>query len=97
MKILSPEELNELIELAEDGYKLHVSNGSHNEFLREDKDILRKAKEYLKQMTEQPEENNVCERCKNKEAIYHYCGKCLIETFELKRPDLTATQRKKII
>jgi hypothetical protein len=55
-KILTPEELNELIELAEDGYKLHVSNGSHNEFLREDKDILRKAKEYLKQMTEQPEE-----------------------------------------
>lgn len=40
--------LKELIELAEDGYKWHCNNGCHQEFLNEDKDVLRKAKNVLK-------------------------------------------------
>lgn len=39
--------LKELIEMAEDGYKLHISNGSHQEFLHEDREVLREARKWL--------------------------------------------------
>ena len=48
-------ELKQLIELAEDGYKLHKQNASHEEFLTEDKDIIRKAKEFLNKIKEEKE------------------------------------------
>lgn len=43
------EALDRLLPLAEDGYKLHKSNGCHQEFLQEDRDNLGLAKEALKQ------------------------------------------------
>lgn len=39
--------IEDLISLAEDGYKLHLSNGCHQEFLKEDREILSKAKAAL--------------------------------------------------
>ena len=40
--------LPELIEMAMDGYKLHCKNGSHEEFLKEDRTILYDARELIK-------------------------------------------------
>lgn len=39
--------IKELTPMAEDGYKLHKKNGSHQDFLENDRDILKKAKELL--------------------------------------------------
>jgi hypothetical protein len=43
--------LKDLIEMGEDGYKLHRSNAVHQEFLEEDRDTLRDAKAYLAEIT----------------------------------------------
>ena len=39
--------IKDLIPMAEDGYRLHKNNGSHQDFLEDDRDILKKAKELL--------------------------------------------------
>lgn len=39
--------IKELTPMAEDGYKLHCKNGSHQDFLEDDREILKKAKELL--------------------------------------------------
>jgi hypothetical protein len=44
--------LKDLIEMAEDGDKLNRSNGVHQEFLEENRDVLRKAKSFLKDMSD---------------------------------------------
>lgn len=44
--------LTQLIAMAEDGYKLSERNAAHQEFLKEDREILRKAREYLKEIRE---------------------------------------------
>jgi hypothetical protein len=41
------EALKKLIPLAEDGYKLHVKNCSHQEFLNDDRDDIAFAKEQI--------------------------------------------------
>jgi hypothetical protein len=45
--------LKELIEMAEDGYILHKRNGCHQEFLSEDRDNIKKAKEIYASQSEQ--------------------------------------------
>lgn len=47
--------LKELIEMAEDGYKLHISNGSHQEFLHEDREVLREARKWLDESNVSPQ------------------------------------------
>lgn len=42
------EALQLIIGMAEDGYKLHIKNGSHQEFLSEDRDALIKANQVIK-------------------------------------------------
>jgi hypothetical protein len=43
--------LKDLIGMAEDGYKLHRSNACQQEFLEEDREVLRKAKEWLEDLS----------------------------------------------
>ena len=43
--------IQELIELADDGYKLHSSNGCHEEFLKEDRTVLMNGRNLLKKLT----------------------------------------------
>lgn len=42
------EALQSLIGMAEDGYKLHVKNASHQEFLNEDKEALSNARSIIR-------------------------------------------------
>lgn len=39
--------IKDLIPMAEDGYRLHKNNGSHQDFLEDDRETLKKAKELL--------------------------------------------------
>jgi hypothetical protein len=64
--------LKDLIELAEDGYALHVKNASHNEFLMEDREILRKAKQYLKNFI--PNESKTVNRNEQAKQVCLDCG-----------------------
>ena len=48
---ISVERLEALISLAEDGYKLHVKNACHSEFLQEDREDISAAKQALKSIT----------------------------------------------
>ena len=50
--------------------------------LSREKIVVMAVEQYHKERTR---EELICEKCKKKKAIYHYCGKCLIETFEYKR------------
>jgi len=51
--------LKDIIEMAEDGYKLHIRNACHEEFLSEDRECLSKAKAFLKELnTRTPSTNN---------------------------------------
>lgn len=45
------EALKELLSLAQDGYKLHKSNGCHEEFLQEDRTRMFNAREAIKKAT----------------------------------------------
>lgn len=73
--------LKDLIELAEDGYKLHLNNSCHSEFLREDRDIIHKAKECLNFLS--GEAVKLREECSLKtqhddmiSANWKYCSEC---------------------
>jgi hypothetical protein len=44
-----------LIPMAEDGYTLHIKNGSHQEFLSEDRELLQKAESLLQPLPSKPE------------------------------------------
>lgn len=45
--------VKELLPLAEDGHKLHKSNGCHQDFLADDREVLKKAKGLVSKHKEQ--------------------------------------------
>jgi len=61
--------LKDLIEMAEEGYKLHIRNACHVEFLSEDRECLSKAKAFLKELNMPPSTNNQREGEKGVEMI----------------------------
>lgn len=44
--------LSDILDLAMDGYNLHVKNACHEEFLQEDRTLLKNAREAIKKATE---------------------------------------------